>query len=111
MLDLVQAQIGEEAELTEVDAEDGHLAVTHLTRGAKDGAVAAEDEREIGLECGEVQALIEVESDDFPERPQERSQSLGLRADAGLGTVAEDEKAHGQKVLAPRHHRLTTGAR
>ena len=61
---LVGAEVGEEAEPAEVDAEDGQLAVAHLPGGAEDGPVAAEDERQFGVDAGQVGLLEQIDEDD-----------------------------------------------
>ena len=92
------AEVGEEAELAEVDAEDGRLAVAHLAGGAEDGAVAAEDEREVGGQAGQVGFLAEVVEDDFGVFAQQRQQAFGLLGDAGTMAIAEDEDAHSRSL-------------
>ena len=100
--ELVGAEVGEEAELTEVDAEDGRLAITHLAGGAEDGAVAAEHEDQVGGEAGQVHFLAEVVEDDLGVLAQERQQSFGLLGDAGTIAIAEDEDAHGSLRTSKR---------
>src|SRR5205814_6959768 len=69
---LGRAEVGEEAELAQVDAEDGRLPVAHLAGGPQNGAVAAEDEREVGGQAGQLLFLAEVAEDDFGVLAQER---------------------------------------
>src|SRR5215471_14193370 len=47
--ELVNREGGEEAEATQIDAEDGHAEVAHQPRHREEGAVAAEDQDEIDL--------------------------------------------------------------
>jgi len=93
---LVGAEVGEEAEFAEVDAEDRNLTIAHLPGGAEDGTVAAEDERQIGLDVTEVVRLGEVEDDDVAVLSEERQETFRLLADAGALAVAEDHHAHGK---------------
>ena len=91
---LVGAEVGEKAELAEIDAEDGRLVIAHLAGGAEDGAVAAEDEGEVGGQGGQVGFLAEVVEDDFGVFAQQRQQAFGLLGDAGPMAIAEDEDTH-----------------
>ena len=99
---LIGAEVGEEAELAEVDAEDGRLAVAHLAGGAEDGAVAAEDEGEVGGQAGQVAFLAAGQEDDFGVLAQERQQALGLLGDAGAMAVAQDEDTHNWPLAESR---------
>ena len=92
---LVGAEVGEEAESAEVDAEDRRLAIAHLPGGAEDGAVAAEDEGQVGGQAARSLSWSEIEQDDFGVLAEERQQALRLLGDAGTMAVAEDEDAHG----------------
>ena len=44
----VGAEVGQEAELAEVDAEHRRLAIAHLPGGPEDGPVAAEHQGQVG---------------------------------------------------------------
>ena len=94
------AEVGEKAELAEIDAEDGRLLIAHLPGGAQDGAVAAEDEGKVGGQTGEIGLLMQVAEDDVGVFAQKRREAFGLFGDAGTMCVAEDEDTH--RLAFPR---------
>ncbi len=52
-VEVVASCRGEEAEVAEVDAEDGYVAVTDEVDGAEEGAVATDREEEVVMALGE----------------------------------------------------------
>ena len=109
-LERVDAQVGEKAELAEVDAEDRNLAIAHLPGGPEDGPVAAEDERDVGVFATQIGGAIEIEDDDLAELFESRHEPLRLFADARLIRIAEDVEPHLLRRIArdapfPRHRR------
>src|SRR5262245_25528010 len=93
---LVGGEVGEEAELAEVDGKGRNRTVAQLPCGAKDGTIAAEDERQVRLDGTEVLRLGEVEDNDLAELSEEGQETFRLLADAGPLAVAEDHHAHGK---------------
>src|SRR5262245_32527331 len=88
--ELLRAEVGEEAELAEIDAEDRCLAVGHLADSAEDGTVAAEDESEVGADAGEVFRLQEIKNRDLTVLAEKRQQALGLLDHASPLAIAQD---------------------
>ena len=50
LVELLRLQRGEKTEPAQVDAQHRPLVVAHLMGGAKDRAVAAEDDRQVGVD-------------------------------------------------------------
>src|SRR5208283_3651259 len=91
---LVGAEVGEEAEPAEVDAEYRSLPVPHLPPGAEDGTVAAEDEGDVGRHLAEVALLAQVDGYDLAVLLEKRQQPVGFFSDPRTSCVAQDENAH-----------------
>ncbi len=60
----MRSQVGQEPKLAEVYAQHRSLAVAHLVRGAEDRAVAAEDDRPVGIDIFQVGGELKVPKDD-----------------------------------------------
>src|SRR5207247_1167196 len=78
--DLIGRDVSEEAELAEVDAQDGDLLATHLSRRPQDCPVAAQHQRDLRRMGREVFALLQVEDHDFALLAPEGPSLLGLAA-------------------------------
>ena len=68
--EFLRVDLGEEAELSQVHAEERDAGAGEPARGGEDGAVAAEDEREGGLDALMLDALEEVARADARAAPQ-----------------------------------------
>ncbi len=73
-VELLRLQRGKKTKPPQIHSKHGPLAKTHLMRGAKDRAVAAEDDGQIGLRSAEVRREIQRYADDgkmpLDNRPQ-----------------------------------------
>ena len=55
-VEIVDGDLGEEAEGAEIDGEDGGLGLGEGAGGGEEGAIAAEDDDEVGMVAGELGA-------------------------------------------------------
>ena len=87
-------QVGQEPEPADVDAQHGRGPVAHPPRGVQHGAVAAEHQRDVGLEAREVGIRRQVDARPGTSpglRLDRLGQPVGLGADLGLGAVAQHD--------------------
>jgi hypothetical protein len=98
LVDFIEVDLGEEAELAEVHAQGGDLLVGHLPGGAEDGAVAAQDQGQFGRMPAQVGFLEEINDDNFAAPFQEREEFVGSLDDAGPAAITEQEDTHGEIV-------------
>src|SRR5262249_17023555 len=101
---LVRAEVGEEPELAEVDAEDGRLPVAHLPGRPQGGAAAAEQQRDVGRVGAEVLDLEQVVDDDPAVLDEERHQPIGLLPHARTVRVTQKKDSHGSLTTTGTNH-------
>jgi hypothetical protein len=107
-------EIGKEAQLAEVDAQHWSLTIGHLPGGTEDGAVAPEDQGEVGTGIAEVFGLQKVGDGHVAALTQEGEQPVGLLADPWTMGVTEHKHTHRctskrAEYLSARHIREEKG--
>jgi hypothetical protein len=107
LIEVARMDVGEKAEPAEIDAENGNLTVTHLPGRAENGAVAAEDEGEIGArERRQVLLLAQIDQQHLGLFAQERQPALDLRDHAWPFCVSEHVNLHRVNPRSPEFRSL-----
>jgi hypothetical protein len=98
-------EVGEETEMSEVDAEDGALGFPHLAADAEDGTVAPEDDDEVGFFPGESGVFGPAGFEEFDTGPgfDEGNELLSFLDEVGESRHREEEEIEGRRFAGLGH--------
>ncbi len=90
----VRGEAGEETEAAEVDAHQRDLPAVEAAGGGEQGAIAAEDQHQIGFERPEVAVIVVNDSDDVRLLADAREDLLERGGHVRFVAVDDDQQSH-----------------